>query len=143
MSLEKICVSLETAKKLHEAEIKIESIFYWVKNRSDKVTIYTEYYLTDSWDDYQHCEIYPAPTAEEIELPDYVEVGDSDDFHEKLYFLNITLGVNHWRINYINRWNNKALIDYDELEDVFEFEHKLCEVMCYVKIWLKEQGYLK
>jgi hypothetical protein len=122
--LENICISLETAKRLHEAGIKIKSYFYWVKNESDKATTYIEYYLTDS-PEKKHCEVYPAPTAEELE--NLILRNHGYTRQKKRCVLYDPLGTMD---------GNLAILHIVEHADLKE---SLSEHL----IWLTENGYLK
>ena len=139
---EDICVPLEMAKRLQEAGIVIDTVWYWIK-RSDT------WILTNNDCRYSHCVekwlgeseriLYPAPTADEF---DYTELPDVVIRDGVVYTLRITKALNHWRINYCNHNSydkSICLIEYDKLGDDFpENEHKLCEVLAMVAIWLKQ-----
>ncbi len=135
MNLEDICVSLETAKKLVEAGIEIDSNFCWF--------IYEEYrnqkpeILPRENIEYPERRIkYPAPTTDEFDMLDVI-------VHEGVvYSLRISRGVNAWVANYIDRYEDHApLVDYDKLDPYPFNDHKLSEVFASVRIWLKEKGY--
>jgi len=72
MKAEKICVSLETAKRLHEAGIVVDSYFHWVGSKfSARKPILTFNNIMP--EAFTYCEQYrmglfkyPAPTAEEL-----------------------------------------------------------------------------
>jgi hypothetical protein len=131
-NLEDICVSLETAKRLQEAGIVIESLFSWFYYEN---ATFSEPHLKLTSDNRAGWSSYPAPTAEEFdyqELPDVVECNGIG------YFLRITKGVNHWRVYYYDHYNeSKSFPDYDHL-DPFPNDHSLCEVIASVAIWVKQ-----
>jgi len=141
--IEEICVSLETAKRLQEAGIVIDAIFYWAKLtgrdfQSDWHIIGHDEMVNISFGKYaiETYQFYPAPTADEFEwdvLPDLLSIDGVT------YFIKITKAVNHWRVNYWrDDWDVVDLISYDKLGDLFPVnDHKLCEVMASVAIWLK------
>ena len=119
---ENICVSLNTAKKLIEVGIEVESHFCWnslpyMEQNDLKYTI----------------KQFPAPTFEELDPIDHIEKDG------KMYILRITKAVNHWLINYVNLRNPKdCLINRDNHH--FTNEHSLCETMAEVMIQLKKEG---
>lgn len=140
---EDICVSLETARRLHDAGIVIDSCFYWIQYDAYDFELRTDFHLVsnDAMENKRHDDTvnvlryYPAPTAEEF---DYTELPDSIVRNGTLYFLRITKAVNHWRLYYYDRYDeHDSFPDYDYL-DPFPKEHKLCEVMASVVIWLKQ-----
>ncbi len=143
--LEKICVSLETAKKLHKAGIEIESCFYWVITHKEiKLEIPSRALITDVENGEYYChdwKIYPAPTAEEIELPSYIRIdvdnGDGTK-HVRFYNLEISKNDGFWNIQYFNRETlTLGIFDGDKRSE------RLCEVLSLIRFWLQEQGYLK
>jgi hypothetical protein len=144
---EALCVSLETAKRLQVVGIVVKpSCFYWAKITgkdfmSDWHLISHNDWIEKSFSTMKEItlEWIPAPTAEGF---DYPELPDVVETNGKIYFLRITKAVNHWRINYCNHNSydkSICLIDYDKLGDLFpENDHKLCEVMATVAIWIKQ-----
>jgi hypothetical protein len=126
MSLEKICVSFETAKRLVEAGIVLEkSVFSWFFNKNALYSTFPMLKFTN--DNRARLSSYPAPTAEEFVLPDKIEY----DFHKcKLHCVKqdgewwvcIELGVTH---------------------SPYFHNVKLCESLSEMLLWLKENGHLK
>lgn len=145
MELERICISLETAKKLKEKGIVIDSVlkYYHIYDLLYGIPRHSTWSIgTDNdigavkWIASRSVDlIYPAPTAEEIDIPDHIEIQSS------IYLLEIKLAINHWMVNYYNPGGEKSLIDYDKLCP-YPDAHKLCEVMASVLIFLKENSYL-
>jgi len=124
MNLENICVSLETAKKLHEAEIKIDSVHGWV------IDPFREKFYIKTLDMIPVREWYPAPTAEEIKLPRYF-VSEEDGFD---YECHIGIYDNGYTITYTDGIVYPTPTFADEKE---------CEVKAQMLLWLNEKGYLK
>lgn len=130
------CISLELAKRLFNADIIIDSYFNWVDYK------YVAYLETEkhpiTWFPIPPRTIgkYPAPTFEELNLPDHIET------EAGVYFLQIKLIINHWIINYYNPVTDKPLINRDKFE-LFPNDHKLVDVGACVLIELKKLGFLK
>ncbi|MDD4972693.1 MAG: hypothetical protein PHT07_24955, partial [Paludibacter sp.] len=100
----------------------------WHIEEINKLVRYTDNYSCD-------VEVYPAPTAEEFSFEDYISKDGA------LAIFKITKAEHHWRVNYYD-YLGWALIDYDKLGELFPVnDHKLCEVMASVKLWLKKKGY--
>ena len=123
-------VSLETAKKLQDAGIKIDTAMVWAKDihkniwtlcPKDKVHLFVFAY--------EKCETIPAPSiAEMLEwLP-----SDFDGFP-----LTIRKNNKLWEVGYINRFNTG--------ECIFDlFTHKTPqEALAQLCLWVREEGYLK
>lgn len=126
--LEKICVSLETAKRLQEAGIVIDTIFGWFYNTKFNLSMLdntsSEFYSAN-W------LYYPAPTAEEINLPSVVV---AEGFR---FYLRISKDHQCWKINYCRLDSEEHIVhlidDGDKTDSL-----KLCEVLATVAIWLKQ-----
>jgi hypothetical protein len=126
MSLEKICVSLEMAERLHEAGIMIESVFSWVKISWD--TGCMENFELMSCNDlipYQleegyKIESYPAPAAEEIELPSHITTYQCGCEDCKGQYQCFNIIIRHTTTN-----------------------PKMSEARAEMLLWLTENGYLK
>jgi hypothetical protein len=141
---EDICVSLETAKSLHEAGIDVNpSCFYWTKITgkdfmSEWAIITHDVFIDKCLRETANViiEWCPAPTAEEFGwevLPDVVERNGV------LYVLRITKAVNHWRVVYYEHYEGlESFPNYDHLDPLND--HSLCEVMATVAIWLKQNA---
>lgn len=139
MSLEDICISLETAKKLFKAGIKIDSEFYWVQKsgysfQSDWALITSADYLKlcfePVYDDvHEVIEAYPAPTAEEIER--YI----TDDYKDARY---------SFESFYEDGAISIRCYDYKH-ESLYKSEWygNKTEALSEMLLWLQENGYLK
>ena len=139
MSLEDICISLEIAKKLADAGIKIDSVHFWVQYASTH-----KWYLRQP-KQYQ----YPpdmieneiaGPTADEFELPNCI-TNAGDVYH----FIHIKTYVDAHRIYYTTLPFNPFIEDQEEINKrviMNEQSFKLCEVFAKTAMWLKKEGYL-
>ena len=135
MEAEKFCVSLEAAKRLHEAGIMVDSYFHWAII-SQKITfnpLYNEVYVLDHktkefWNANNNLggNSIPAPTAEELWsiLPHRIDV-DRCSYRLKLYKLFDDDILAEYEFNYTT--------PYYVSED-----NKLCETLAKLAIKLKE-----
>ena len=139
MTAEELCVSLETAKRLHENGIVVESYFAWVKLEflggiSDWHIEKTQDVLLHLNDDFYKIECYPALTAEELRkyLKTWVSMND------KRYKLTITFEDNgSIRAYYFCYQVRKNQVLGDEIKEY----DTLCEAFADTVMTLKEAGY--
>jgi hypothetical protein len=124
MSLEKICVSLETAEKLVEAGIKIESeIFWqWIDEKGTYIPMLKS--DIDRLSSVLAIKRYPAPTAEE--LFDLIPL--SIDFEGCIRFISIRR--NQTRTNKYEMFDNFGGATFDN--------PKLSETLAQIVLWLTE-----
>ena len=134
MTAEKFCVSLETAKRLQEAGIVVDSYFHWVGSKfsARKPMLTFNNIMPEA---FTYCEQYrmglfkyPAPTAEELWsiLPHRIDV-DRCSYRLKLYKLFDDDILAEYEFNYTT--------PYYVSED-----NKLCETLAKLAIKLKEAG---
>jgi hypothetical protein len=125
---------LETAKKLDEAGIKIESVCWWWVCQS-----YQEPRLLDHkpiiWMD--DVNIYPALTAEEIELLPIVESGEK--YIAYIYSPYESIGVGH-STNYWCVYSSTNKIEIDNCL-VWDKNERECELKANMLLW--RNRYLK
>lgn len=135
---EDICVCRKTAQALFDAGIVVESYFRWgiisqgiTYNPANNDVYVLEAHTKEFWEinDILGGKSIPAPTAAELDIPDHIEVDGV------IYQSRISRSVNHWSLNYIDCYTNKALIDWDRL-DPYPDEHSICEVFATIKIEL-------
>jgi len=159
MSLENLCVSLETAKKLHEAGIRVESCFYWWEcswgNHQN-----TEWHLGTKYDSdlqkmnwaWLECS-FPAPTAEELwKLIPYSFSSDKIKYNDRgrlkfyidpieTYYPDVDKKL--VAANVVAWHTYLARLDTDEYKMKESSNLHLCEALADMLLWLNEKGYLK
>ncbi len=132
MSLQKLCVSLETAEALVEAGIVIESIHYLlITHNETKLEIPTKALRDDIKKGEYYChdwKLYPAPTAEEIERFMTGNYSDARNSYES-FFEQDTVSVRCYD------WL------HEELFSSGWYSNKT-EAMAEITLWLKKEGYL-
>lgn len=130
--LKSICVSLETAKKLVEAGIVIESVFSWfyfdeIVGTKGIQKLPVQWLIKD-WTrkNEEEGKCYPAPTAEEI-----------------VVVMPESLNIKGWdKPLKMERSDGKYHCFYDIYGEVLHND-KLCEALAQMLPWLKQEGYLK
>ena len=146
-TLKDLCVSLETAKALVEARIKVESICVYGKSKYFEGIQYELFGLyrkspnffspdkivDDYGNSHEAYNIIPAPTFEEL---DPVEMIFKDGKKYKLSIRSIRKSVNHWVVSYnsIDDWNDTLT----DPEYNFTNEHSLVETMAEVMIQVEK-----
>jgi len=131
MTAEELCVSSETAKRLHDAGIKVDSLYSWYIINSNHLLIATNRIVNQKSYGFND-PYYPAPTAEEFfkALPIHVLIND------KSYTLRLFTwddGVSAYYSYYPER-------EYLGCENLSKYE-KLCEALADAAMKLKEAGY--
>jgi hypothetical protein len=132
MSLENICVSLETAKKLVEAGIVLESVFSWFFNKNALYSTFPMLKFTN--DNRARWSSYPAPTAEELWKLLPFCIGETPTSSLTPFMQTIILNTIVYRDS--ERKN-------DSVKWMVVVKDTLCEAMSEMFFWLKENGYLK
>ena len=134
MEAEKFCVSLEAAKRLHEAGIMVDSYFHWAII-SQKITfnpLYNEVYVLDHktkefWNANNNLggNSISAPQAEELEY--YITDGYTR--------VDLAIGIKYFG----GKLGIVCKIDYTFI--VSGDHNKRCEALAELAIKLKEAGY--
>ena len=128
---EDICVNFETAKRMHEAGIVVNSLYVWYRGKTR--TVWGANLSTPNWSlSYlgaytfaessrlsPNCEMYLAPTAEEI-LPIYIE----------------SIKKSLW-----NKDHMMYIVEFGNLIAKCADGAKLCEAFADAVMKLKEAGY--
>ena len=141
--LEDICISLETARKLVEAGIKIEYYFFWVRTygfdieskweirtMKELIVLGLDQEIEDDVHEVALFEVYPAPTAEELwELLPFC-IGKKPNSDLTPYMKDVTLGG-------IAYWDRES----KEILHLIVIKSTLCESFAKMAIWLKQNGY--
>ena len=131
MRKEDIVVSLSLAKKLKEAGIEHDSLWYWIRWKDkDKWNIKCpDEYMKREWKFSPLVEYYSAYTATELmeKLPSLVRTPEGNHF---------TLCVYKESNSYIVQYEGWRC---DEIETLCEFENrKLADALAQALIWVKK-----